>query len=191
MTGSPCEMKTNWAQQQANRHIYLSVSQCQMHRRQSSTKIFLTIYEKQSPAPHNAVDPGHFVICCVAALLHTSILCYCFIFGLKIELLFYFMGLNSLAHMRPEVCAADRFISEWFRQSSAAKAEKKQRGRWCFEACCFTSSALTASPVIWWPSLNRDGTVALTHCVLSEGSEGKGCVWRRWFPRGWVHWICT
>lgn len=32
--------------------------------------------------------------------------------ALKMELLFYFMGLNWLVHMRPEVCAADRFISE-------------------------------------------------------------------------------
>lgn len=191
MTGSPCEMKTNWAQEQPNRHIYLSVSQCQMHRRQSSTKIFLTIYEKQSPAPHNAVYPGHLVICCVAAFLHTSILCYCFIFGLKIELLFYFMGLNSLAQLRPEVCAADGFISEWFRQSSAAKAEKRQRGTWCFEACCSIWSAPRSLAIHLVAFSNRAGTVELRRCVFSVGCDGKGYAWLRWFPRRKVRWICT
>ena len=138
-----------------------------MHRWQSSRKIFLMTYEKQSPPHRNAIYPGHFVICCVAALLHTSILCYCFIFAPKMELLFSFMGLNLLAHMRPEISAAYRFISELFRQSSTAQWEEKYwRRRW-FEACWFFYSALSVSQLMWWGSWNRVCTAELTDWARS------------------------
>lgn len=95
--------------------------------------------------------------------------------ALKMELLFYFMGLNWLVHMRPEVCAADRFISEWFRQSSAAKAEqRKHRGRRFFEASCFVCSALLSQTFRSFGGLQRR---------RHHATHGLCAFWGLWWQR--------